>query len=120
MNTKKRKNSHVPSYWFNIVPFITNTLKLDIPEELDPKTKKSMALSKLAETLPTELARQELNSGIYGYQEKIPIPKKLQELYRTYRETPLVRARKLEKYLKLKNTQIFFKREDKSPIHSYK
>ncbi|MBI2448566.1 pyridoxal-phosphate dependent enzyme [Candidatus Microgenomates bacterium] len=120
MAKNKGKNNYVPRYWFNIVPFITNVLKLNIPEELDPKSKRPMALSKLAETLPTELARQELNSGIYGYQEKIPIPKKLQELYCTYRETPLVRARKLEKYLKLKNTQVYFKREDKSPIHSYK
>jgi len=112
--TKKQK------YWYNIVPFIKEELQLEIPILLDPKTGENMKLSKLSKILPVELAKQELNIGKYKKEKLIEIPKKIQDLYETYRSTPLVRAKKLEKALGLKKVKIFFKREDKSPINSYK
>lgn len=112
--TKKQK------YWYNIVPFIKEELQLELPDLLDPKTGEKMKLSKLAKFLPVELAKQELNIGKYKNEKLIEIPKKIQELYATYRKTPLVRAKKLEKELGLKKVKIFFKREDTSPINSYK
>ena len=51
----------------------------------------------------------------------IPIPKEVREILSQYRPTPLVRAIRLEKFLKLPSKiKIFYKREDVSPTGSHK
>ena len=116
----KSKKDIVPKYWYNIVPFMKKKLKWKIPDLLSAKTKKKMSVSELSKTLVAELAKQELNHAQYLKNEKILIPSEIRKLYQTYRPTPLVRARGLEKYLKLKNVKIYYKREDVSLIGSYK
>src|SRR3989344_4843337 len=113
-------NSNIPKQWYNIVPFMKEVLKLEIPTLLDPKTGEEMKCSKLAETLPLELTKQEMNVGKYKTESLIAIPKPILKLYQTYRPTPLVRAKNLEKVLRLSKVKIFYKREDATPIHSYK
>jgi len=119
MNIKPQKDI-VPKYWYNIVPFLKKGLKVELPEVQDPQNGKKMQLKKLARILPTELAKQELNVGKYRTASKIKIPNEIRRLYKTYRPTPLVRAEGLEKALKLRGVKIYYKREDVSPIGSYK
>src|SRR3989338_11689793 len=114
-----QKNS-IPKYWYNIVPYLEHTLKLKVPKLLNSKTKKPMTIFELSKILPTELAKQELNFEKYKTERQIKIPRKIYQLYKTYRRTPLVRAEKLEKALNLTKVKIYYKREDVSPIHSYK
>jgi tryptophan synthase beta chain len=115
----QNKEKLVPKYWYNIVPFLTRK-GWKVPPQLDAKTLKPMKVSTLSKTLVKELAKQELNAAEYMKKEKIPIPKEIIGLYKKYRPTPLVRAKGLEKHLKLKKVKIYFKREDVSKIGSYK
>lgn len=117
MNTSSK---FTPTAWYNVVPFITKTLKLSVPALLDPKTGNAMHLASLARILPKELAKQELSEGRYATDASIPIPEIILEKYRTYRSTPLVRAHGLEKVLGSKDVRIFYKREDVNRIGSYK
>jgi len=113
-------NKGVPLFWYNVVPFIENTLNEKIPTLLDPETGEPMDWEKLAKTLPTELAKQEMNIGEYKNEEYIPIPQGVLKFYNTFRPTPLIRAEKLENDLKLDKVKIYFKREDVNRIGSYK
>jgi tryptophan synthase beta chain len=110
----------VPKYWFNIVPYIENTLNEKVPELLDPESGDPMDWEKLAQTLPVELAKQEMNIGEYEAENYIKIPDRVLELYERHRPTPLVRAEGLEKDLGLDKVKIYFKREDTNKIGSYK
>ena len=110
----------VPKYWFNIVPYIENVLNEKVPELLDPESGEIMDWEKLAKTLPTELAKQEMNAGEYKTENYIKIPDKVLELYERHRPTPLVRAEGLEKDLGLDKIKIYYKREDTNKIGSYK
>ncbi len=110
----------VPLFWYNVVPFIKNVLKEEIPALLDPETEQPMEWEKLAQTLPIELAKQELNVGDYKDKEYIPVPETVLGFYNTFRPTPLIRAEGLEKDLGLDKVKIYFKREDVNRIGSYK
>jgi len=120
MAIKKRSRDIVPRCWFNIAPFIKKELGFEVPPALDPKTGGKVDFNKLTRILPVELAKQELSIGKYDLAYNITIPNEIRKLYKTYRPTPLVRAHGLEKALKLKNVRIYYKREDVSPIGSYK
>lgn len=115
----KNKNL-VPRYWYNIVPYIKKDLGFKIPPLLNPKTGKAVDVKTLSRIIPEELVKQEINFGKYATDEKITIPKEILDLYMSYRPTPLVRAKKLEKYLKLDKVKIYYKREDANIIGSYK
>ncbi len=70
----------------------------------------------LPEIFPQEFLKQEMCKEKF-----VPIPKEVREILSQYRPTPLVRAIRLEKHLKLpKTVQIFYKREDVSPTGSHK
>jgi len=92
----------VPKAFYNIQSV------LDIPP---PKGN----LDILPKIFPKGLLRQEMTKEKY-----IPIPKEVRELYSLWRPTPLIRARRLEQFLGLKNVKIFYKREDTSPTGSHK
>ncbi|OGL88519.1 TrpB-like pyridoxal-phosphate dependent enzyme [Candidatus Uhrbacteria bacterium RIFCSPLOWO2_02_FULL_51_9] len=105
----------LPKYWYNIIP--------SLPEKLfppiDSETKKPVKTEKLLNIVPKELINQELILGKYKSEEFIPIPDEILNLYKIFRPTPLVRAFRLEKFLKTP-AKIFYKREDVSPIGSHK
>lgn len=105
--------------WYNIVPTLRR-MGLEIPVQLDPDEEVGMSWQKLAKLLPEELAKQELNTGIYDVQNLIPIPLAVRERYVSYRPTPLIRARGLEKALGIRKVKIYYKREDLNQIGSYK
>ena len=70
----------------------------------------------LPEIFPKEMLKQEMSKEKF-----IPIPEEVREALGQYRPTPLVRAVRLEKFLKLpEQIQIFYKREDVSPTGSHK
>lgn len=70
----------------------------------------------LPEIFPQEFLKQEMCKEKF-----VSIPKEVREILSQYRPTPLVRATRLEKHLKLpENIKIFYKREDVSPTGSHK
>ncbi len=101
----------LPKQWYNILP--------DLPEPLPPPKEPEEGPSRLeflAKTMVKECLSQESST-----QRWIPIPEEIRELYiQAGRPRPLYRARRLEKYLKLKKTRLYYKREDLSPTGSHK
>jgi tryptophan synthase beta chain len=97
--------------WYNIQP--------DLPEPLPPSKEPETGPSRaefLGKTMIHECLGQEASKERW-----IPIPEEVRELYiQVGRPRPLYRARKLEQFLKLKRTRIYYKREDLSPTGSHK
>ena len=102
--------SDLPKSWYNI--------NADIPVAphpvLHPQTLEPVTPDFLAQIFPMSLIEQEVSTDRY-----IPIPEEVREIYKLWRPTPLIRARKLEKAL---NTpaHIYFKNESVSPSGSHK
>lgn len=101
----------MPTTWYNILP--------DLPEPLPPPKEPDEGPSRLkflSKTMIGECLKQESSS-----QRWVPIPEEVRTLYTQMgRPRPLYRARRLEKYLRLKKTRIYYKREDLSPTGSHK
>jgi tryptophan synthase beta chain len=104
------RDDQMPTSWYNVVPDIPNGLQ----PPLDPATMQPMAPEKLAAIFPMGLLEQEMSPERY-----IPIPEEVQEVYRIWRPSPLVRARNLERALGTR-AKIFFKNEGVSPVGSHK
>lgn len=100
----------LPSYWYNIVP--------DLPEPLPPMIHpggEPVKRSELEVLFPRSLIEQEFST-----QSQIPIPETVREtLLMLGRPTPLIRARRLEEFLKT-SAKIFFKYEGVLPTGSHK
>ena len=102
--------SDLPKSWYNI--------NADIPVApqpvLHPQTLEPVTPDFLAQIFPMSLIEQEVSTDRY-----IPIPEEVREIYKLWRPTPLIRARRLEKAL---NTpaHIYFKNEGVSPSGSHK
>lgn len=100
----------IPTAWYNIMA--------DIPGEplppLHPGTKEPIGPDALAPLFPEALIMQEVATERW-----IDIPGPVLDIYRLWRPTPLVRARRLEQAL---NTpaHIYFKYEGTSPAGSHK
>lgn len=87
----------------------------ELPEPpLDPKTKQPIGPEALSRLFPMELIRQEVS-----LEKTIPIPEEVRQAYSTYRPTPLIRARRLERLLDTP-AHIYFKYEGASPVGSHK
>ncbi len=103
--------NELPTKWYNIIP--------DLPEPLPPPKEPKEGPSRLdflSRTMIEECLKQESSD-----QRWIPIPEEVRDLYiQAGRPRPLHRARRLEKHLGLKNTRIYYKREDLSPTGSHK
>ncbi|MCX6791413.1 MAG: TrpB-like pyridoxal phosphate-dependent enzyme [Candidatus Gottesmanbacteria bacterium] len=84
------------------------------PPSLDPKTRQPIGPDALARLFPMELIRQEVS-----LEKEIPIPDEVRELYKMYRPSPLLRAKRLEKILGTP-AHIYFKYEGVSPVGSHK
>jgi tryptophan synthase beta chain len=101
----------LPTKWYNIAP--------DMPEgslvpPLDPGTGEPIGPEALAAIFPMALIGQEVSTDSY-----VEIPEEVQEIYKLWRPTPLIRALRLEKALDTP-AKIYFKYEGVSPAGSHK
>ncbi|MFU2209278.1 TrpB-like pyridoxal phosphate-dependent enzyme [Solidesulfovibrio sp. C21] len=102
--------SEMPRQWYNALP----DLPTPLAPPLDPQTKQPVDPAQLELIFPKAVIEQELSS-----QRWLPIPEPVLDIYRLYRPTPLVRAKRLEKALGVK-CKIFYKNESVSPAGSHK
>ena len=103
--------SELPQQWYNIqADMVNKPLPL-----LNPATREPLKPEDLYPIFAEELSRQELDQT----HRFIDIPEAVQEMYRYYRSTPLVRAYGLEKALDTP-AHIYFKNESVSPVGSHK
>ena len=100
----------MPTSWYNILPDLPEPL----PAVLHPATGKPVTVQDLEPLFARELIKQEFHPDPF-----VEIPEELQEIYRIWRPTPLIRARNLEKALDTP-AKIFYKFEDVSPAGSHK
>ena len=100
----------IPTRYYNILADMPGKLE----PVLNPGTKQPIGPEDLAPLFPMELIRQEVSRERF-----IDIPQEVREIYATYRPSPLVRAKRLEKFLKTP-AKIFFKNEGLSPVGSHK
>ena len=101
----------MPKVWYN--------LRADMPEQpdplLNPATGKPATLEELEQVFCTELAKQELD----GKTRYFEIPEPVQEIYKQYRPSPLIRAYNLEKALDTP-AKIYYKFEGNNTCGSHK
>ena len=114
MKKQKRfllQENELPMQWYNIQADMKNK---PLPP-LNPATKEPLSAEDLAHIFSMECAKQELDSE----HAWIDIPEEVQDKYKYYRSTPLVRAYALEQAL---NTpaHIYFKNESINPLGSHK
>lgn len=100
----------MPTSYYNI--------QADLPHPLDPPlhpgTGQPIGPQDLAAIFPMELIKQEVSRERY-----IEIPEEVQDAYRMYRPTPVIRALNLEKALDTP-AEIYYKYEGVSPAGSHK
>lgn len=105
------QENELPTQWYNI--------QADMPNKplppLNPATHKPLSAEDLAHIFSYECSRQELDCE----HAWIDIPDEVQERYRFYRSTPLVRAYELEQALGTP-AHIYFKNESVNPLGSHK
>jgi len=114
MSRQKRfllQENDLPKQWYNI--------QADMPNKplppLNPATKKTVSVDDLAHIFCKACAQQELDTK----NAWIDIPEEVQEKYKYYRATPLVRAYALEEALGTP-AHIYFKNESVNPLGSHK
>ncbi|MGM9563552.1 MAG: TrpB-like pyridoxal phosphate-dependent enzyme [Faecousia sp.] len=105
------EESEMPKAWYN--------LRADMKNKpaplLNPGTGKPMTLDELSQVFCRELAMQELDCET----PYIPIPQEIQDFYKMYRPSPLVRAYCLEKKLGTP-AHIYYKFEGNNTSGSHK
>jgi len=112
MKTKKiiLSEKDMPVSWYNIVADMPNK---PLPP-LHPGTRQPVGPEDLAPLFPMALILQEVSA-----EREIPIPEEVQEAYKIYRPSPLMRATALEKALDTP-AKIYYKYEGSSPSGSHK
>ncbi len=100
----------VPTHWYNIAA----DLKTPPPPPLHPGTHQPLGPADLAPLFPMELIKQEVSQERF-----VEIPDEVREVYKLWRPTPLIRARRLEKALDTP-AHIYYKYEGASPVGSHK
>ena len=113
MNDKTRyllNESDLPKFWYNM------SADSPVPPTpvLNPQTFEPVTPDFLSVLFPMELILQEVSTERY-----IEIPEEVREIYKLWRPTPLIRARRLEKALDTP-AHIYFKHEGTSPVGSHK
>jgi tryptophan synthase beta chain len=113
MNDQTRfllNETDLPKFWYNI------NADSPVPPApvLHPGTMEPVTPDFLSVLFPMELIMQEISSERY-----IEIPEEVREIYKLYRPTPLLRARRLEKALGTP-AHIYYKNESVSPAGSHK
>ncbi|MFI6792646.1 TrpB-like pyridoxal phosphate-dependent enzyme [Nonomuraea sp. NPDC050383] len=100
----------IPSHWYNIVP----DLPAPPPPPLHPATRQPVGPDDLAPLFPMELIGQEVSGERF-----VAVPREVLDVYRLWRPTPLLRARRLEQALGTP-ARIYYKYEGGSPAGSHK
>jgi tryptophan synthase beta chain len=100
----------LPKFFYNI----NADSPLPPPPVLHPATKEPVTPDFLSVLFPMALIMQEISTEAY-----IEIPEEVREIYKLYRPTPLLRARRLEKALGTP-AHIYYKNEGVSPAGSHK
>jgi tryptophan synthase beta chain len=102
--------SDLPRAWYNI------NADMPVPPApvLNPQSLEPVTPDFLAVLFPMDLIMQEVSAERY-----IDIPQEVREIYKLYRPTPLMRARRLEKLLDTP-AHIYYKYEGVSPAGSHK
>lgn len=100
----------IPKAWYNLVA----DLPVPPPPVLHPGTGGPIGPADLAPIFPMAIIAQEVSTERW-----IEIPDPVREIYRMWRPSPLIRARRLEKALDTP-AKIFFKYEGVSPAGSHK
>jgi tryptophan synthase beta chain len=102
--------SDLPKFWYNI------NADSPVPPTpvLHPGTMEPVTPDFLSVLFPMDLIMQEISTERY-----IEIPEEVREIYKLYRPTPLLRARRLEKALGTP-AHIYYKNEGVSPAGSHK
>ncbi len=102
--------SELPQAWYNLNP--------DLPSEpeplLDPQTGEPMAPEAALTIMPQRILEEAASM-----QRWVDIPERVQDAYRTWRATPLFRARRLEQALDTP-AHLYYKYEGVSPVGSHK
>ena len=104
-------DDQLPSAWFNVLPRLGGE---PMQPPLHPGTKEPVGPDDLSPLFPMALIEQEVTGERY-----VDIPGGVLDVYRIWRPSPLVRARRLEKLLDTP-ARIFFKYEGVSPAGSHK
>ena len=105
--------SDMPTHWYNINADLS-AAGVELPPPLHPGTGQAIGPDDLAPLFPTALILQEVSTDRY-----LEIPEPVQEIYRMWRPTPLVRAYQWEKVLDTP-ARIYYKYEGGSPSGSHK
>jgi tryptophan synthase beta chain len=104
------KETDVPKQWYNVQADLPSPL----PPVIHPGTGEPIGPDDLAPLFPMELIGHEVSRERY-----VDIPKDVREIYKLWRPTPFLRARRLEKALDTP-AHIYFKYEGVSPAGSHK
>ena len=113
MSTQNRfmlSENDIPTHFYNIAA----DSPLAPTAVLHPQTKQPATPEFLSAIFPMPIIEQEMSSDRY-----IEIPEEVREIYKLWRPTPLIRARRLEKALGTP-AHIYFKYEGVSPSGSHK
>ncbi len=104
------KETDLPKFWYNIAA------DSPVPPTpvLNPQTLEPITPDFLSVLFPMQLILQGVSKERY-----IEIPDEVREIYKLWRPTPLIRARRLEKLLDTP-AHIYFKYEGTSPVGSHK
>jgi len=102
--------NEVPRFWYNI------GADSPVPPApvFNPITREPVTPESLLKLFPMPLIEQEVTSDRF-----VPIPEEVREVYKLYRPTPLLRARRLEHELQTP-AHIYYKYEGASPAGSHK
>jgi tryptophan synthase beta chain len=100
----------IPKSWYNLIADLPKPL----PPVLHPGTKQPVGPADLEPLFPMELILQEVSA-----ERHIDIPEPIRDVYRMWRPTPLMRARRLEESLGTP-AKIYYKYEGVSPPGSHK
>ena len=102
--------TQIPKSWYNIAA----DLPVPLPAALHPGTKQPAGPGDFEPLFPMELILQEVST-----EREIGIPEPIRDVYRTWRPSPLIRARRLEEALGTP-AKIYYKNEGVSPAGSHK
>ncbi|MFA5891842.1 MAG: TrpB-like pyridoxal phosphate-dependent enzyme [Actinomycetota bacterium] len=104
------RDNQVPTAWFNVIP----SLPTPPSPPLHPGTREPIGPADLEPLFPMSLIEQEVTTA-----EWVDIPGKVLDVYRMFRPSPMIRAKRLEKALKTP-ARIYYKYEGVSPAGSHK
>ncbi|MEM2373501.1 MAG: TrpB-like pyridoxal phosphate-dependent enzyme, partial [Thermoproteota archaeon] len=102
--------NELPKKWYNILPDLPSPL----PPPIDPLTRGPIDPKVLERIFPQALIAQEMS-----HERWIDIPTEVRDIYAIWRPTPLIRAERLERFLKTP-ARIYYKYEGVSPPGSHK